>query len=185
MLSTIITFNGTGAELVRVGFRLREEVDQQLSVTAGIKEIHRSRMATQEQVQEALQRLQAQEARIAGLETQLQVEQTRTAELERSTLIQTLGAMRQDRGGANTKGSGQPFNLKGIAEQDFGEWTRKVRTFMLARFGELDSRCSNSGSTSRKDCCQGLRVFAERPLCTLDQCLWRTDRRGGPDRRHR
>ena len=31
-------------------------------------------MATQEQVKEALQRLQAQEARIAELETQLQIE---------------------------------------------------------------------------------------------------------------
>ena len=52
-------------------------------------------------MQEALHRLQVQEARIAALEIQLQVEQTRTqtAELERSTLIQTLGAMRQDRGG--------------------------------------------------------------------------------------
>ena len=52
-------------------------------------------MATAEQVQEALQQLQAQGARFAALETQLQIEQTRamTAEQERSTLIQTLGAM--------------------------------------------------------------------------------------------
>ena len=59
-----------------------------------------------------------------------------TAEQERSTLIQTLGAMRTDRGGAmvDTKEIGQPFMLKGTADQDFGEWTHKVRTFMLARF---------------------------------------------------
>ena len=46
--------------------------------------------------------------------------------------------MRTDRGGAmvDTKGIGQPFMLKGTAEQDFGEWTHKVRTFMLARFGD-------------------------------------------------
>ena len=52
-------------------------------------------MATEEQVQEALRRLRAQEARVAALETQLQVEQTRTrtAELERSTLIYTSGVM--------------------------------------------------------------------------------------------
>ena len=94
-------------------------------------------MAAQEQVQETIQRLQAQEARIAALETQLQIEATRaqTAEQERTTLIQTLGAMRQDRGGADTEGIGQPFILKGVGEQDFGEWTHKVRTFMLARFG--------------------------------------------------
>ena len=49
-------------------------------------------MTTAEQVQEALQQLQAQGTRIAALETQLKIEQTRaqTAELERSALIQTL-----------------------------------------------------------------------------------------------
>ena len=49
-------------------------------------------MATREQVQEALPQLQAQGARVAALETQLQIEQTKatTAEQERSALIQTL-----------------------------------------------------------------------------------------------
>ena len=90
-------------------------------------------MATAEQVQEALQQLQAQGARIATLKTQLQIEQTRamTAEQERSSLIRALGAMRTDRGGAMV--DRQPFMLKGTAEQDFGECTHKVRTFMLAR----------------------------------------------------
>ena len=57
-----------------------------------------STMAAQEQVQEALQRLREQEAPSAALETQLQIEATRsrTAEHERSALIQVLGAMRQD-----------------------------------------------------------------------------------------
>ena len=36
----------------------------------------------------------------------------------------------------DTKGISQPFTLKGIAEQDFGEWTHQVRTFMLAKFGD-------------------------------------------------
>ena len=36
----------------------------------------------------------------------------------------------------DTKGIGQPFMLKGTADQDFGEWTHKVRTFMLGRFGD-------------------------------------------------
>ena len=35
-----------------------------------------------------------------------------------------------------TKGISQLFTLKGGAEQGFGEWTYKVRTFMLARFGD-------------------------------------------------
>ena len=46
--------------------------------------------------------------------------------------------MRMVRGSAtvDTKGIGQPFTLKGTSDQDFGEWTHKVRTFMLARFGD-------------------------------------------------
>ena len=97
-------------------------------------------MATVEQVQETLRRLQLEEQRIVALETQLQFEHTRaqSAELERSSLIQTLATMRQDRGGnmVDTKGITQPFTLKGGAEQDSSEWTHKVRTLMLARFGE-------------------------------------------------
>ena len=59
-----------------------------------------------------------------------------TAEQERSALIQTLVTIRQERAGGmgETKGISQPLTLKGGAEQDFGEWTHKVRTFMLARF---------------------------------------------------
>ena len=36
----------------------------------------------------------------------------------------------------DTKGIGQPFTLKGGADDDFSEWTHEVRTFMLARFGD-------------------------------------------------
>ena len=101
-------------------------------------------MATAEQMQEALQQqqhdLQVLGARIAALETQLQFESARAqqAEQERSTLIQSLGAMRPNRGDAmvDTKGTGQPFTLKKGADHDFGEWTHKARTSMLARFGD-------------------------------------------------
>ena len=72
--------------------------------------------------------------------TQLQLESARaqTAEQERRGLILTLGAMRTNPGDAmiDTKGIGQPFTLKGTSDQEFGEWTHKVRTFTLARFGE-------------------------------------------------
>ena len=97
-------------------------------------------MATAEQMQEALQQIQVLTARMAALETQLQFESARAqkAEQERSTLIESVGSMRTDRGGAmvDTKGTDSPFMLKGTADQDFGEWTHKVRTFMLARFGD-------------------------------------------------
>ena len=59
-------------------------------------------MATAEQMQEALQQIELLTTRIATLETQLQFESARaqTAEQERSTLIQTVGTMRMDRGDA-------------------------------------------------------------------------------------
>ena len=101
-------------------------------------------MATAEQMQEVLQQqqheLQVLGARIAALQTQLQIESARaqTAEQERSALIHTLVTTRQDRGNSmvDTKGIGQPFTLKGGADDGFGEWTHKVRTLMLARFGD-------------------------------------------------
>ena len=34
----------------------------------------------------------------------------------------------------DTNGIGQLFMLKVTADEDIGEWTHKVRTFMLARF---------------------------------------------------
>ena len=78
--------------------------------------------ATAEQMQEALQQqqheLQVLGARITPLQTQLQFESARAqqAETERSPLIQSLGAMRPNRGDAmvNTKGIGQPFTLKEV-----------------------------------------------------------------------
>ena len=86
-------------------------------------------------MQEALQQLQVLGARTTALEAQLQIESARaqTAEQERSALIQTLVTTRQERGGGKveTKGISQPFTLKGGADQ-----THKVRTLMLARFGD-------------------------------------------------
>ena len=77
---------------------------------------------------------------MAAMETQLQFQTARAhqAEQERSRLIENVGSMRVDRGSAmvDTKVIGQPFTLKGTSEQDFGEWTHNVRTFMLARFGD-------------------------------------------------
>ena len=97
-------------------------------------------MATAEQMQEAVQQQQHELQVLGAMETQLQFEPARAqqAEQERSALIQTLGAMRTNRGDAmvDTKGIVQPFTLKGGADDDFGGWTHKVRTFMLARFGD-------------------------------------------------
>ena len=76
-LKTIITFNGSERSLCERLQTVRE-------------------MATAEQMQESLQQLQAQAARIASLETQLQIESARgqTAVPERSALIQTLVTIR-------------------------------------------------------------------------------------------
>ena len=83
----------------------------------------------------------------------------------------------QDRAGGmvETKGISQPFTLKGGAEQDFDEWTHKVRTFMLARFGGSDSWCSNLGITSTENRCQSLRTFADR-LMSLEKVPTRRTR---------
>ena len=55
----------------------------------------------------------------------------------------------------DTKGMGQPFMMKKkkTADQNFDEWTHKVRTFMLGRFGDHRFR---------------LQTFAEKPQDTLD-----------------
>ena len=100
--------------------------------------------------------------------------------------MQTLGAMRTDRGGAmvDTKGIGQPFMLNGTAEQDFGEWAHKVRSFMLARFGDQILGALTWASRQRKIVVKGCGS-SQRSLCTLDRCLWNRCRRGGPDRRDR
>ena len=55
--------------------------------------------------------------------------------------------------------SDSPFLLKGTADQDSSEYTHKVRTFMLARFGDENSPCSTLASTTAKDLCQYLRSF--------------------------
>ena len=97
-------------------------------------------MATNEQMQEELFQIQVLTVRVAALKGQLQIESARaqTAEQERSALIQTLVTTRQERAGGmvDTKGISQPFTLKGGADQDFGEWSHKLRTFMLATFGD-------------------------------------------------
>ena len=82
LIRVSIIHSGSGAKLARATLDSKE-------------------MAIAEQMQEALQQLQVLEARIAALETQLQLESARaqTAEQERSAFIQTLGAMRTDRGG--------------------------------------------------------------------------------------
>ena len=49
-----------------------------------------------------------------------------------------------------TKGISQTFTLKGGAEQDFGEWTHKVRTFMLARFADQSLGAPTWASRQRK-----------------------------------
>ena len=119
----------------------------------------RNVMATAEQMQEAFQQLQAQGARIASLETQLQIESARaqTAEQERNTLIQRTRLRRVDTQSA------------------------QVHAYKVRR---LDSHCSDLGSTTAKDRCQDRRSIAKRPLDTPDHCLWRTKRRSRTDRQH-
>ena len=63
----------------------------------------------------------------------------------------------------DTKGVRQLFTLKGGADDDFGEWTHKVRTFMLARFGD--------------EILAALTWAAEEPHDILEHCFRRSSRR--------
>ena len=79
-------------------------------------------MVTQKQVQEALHRLQLRGQRVAALERELKIEETRAqaAELERSALIQTLVTLRQERGGPtvkNGKRKSKPNNAEKVSSQ--------------------------------------------------------------------
>ena len=74
-------------------------------------------MATAEQVQEALQQLQARGARIAALETQLQFEQNQSNDgRTRKERVDSDSGSDANCGGVmvNTKVIGQPFMLKGL-----------------------------------------------------------------------
>ena len=107
------------------------------------------------------------------LEAQLQIESARaqTAEQERSALIQTLVTTRQEpcgRHGRDERNRSALHSEKGIAEQDFGEWTHKVRAFMLTRFGGSHSWCSILGITSTENRCQMLRTWRDRLISLID-----------------
>ena len=125
-------------------------------------------MAIGEEMQQAFQQQQHEfqvlTARMAAMETQLQFQTARVhqAEQERSRLIENRGSTGVDRGSAmvDTKEIGQLCNLKGTSEQDFGEWTHKVRTFILVLIW---------ASRQQKDCCQDLRSFAEESHDIVEQ----------------
>ena len=135
MLSTIITFSGSGASLCEACATwlrtertvLKRDGEKLIGSSRTLQESGKSTESTSSPSGEGSAHCRTGKTVASRTDAQ-------TAEQEKSTLIQTLGAMRQDRGGADTKGIGQPFILKG--EQDFGEWTHKVRSFMLARFGD-------------------------------------------------
>ena len=95
--------------------------------------------------------------------------------------------IRQERAGGmvETKGISQPFTLKGGAEQGFGRVDSQSAYVHACKVWGSDSWCSNLGITSTENRCQRLRTFALRPFHTLDRCLWRRCRQGGPDRRLR
>ena len=138
-------------------------------------------MATAEQMQEAFQQqqheLQVLTARMAAMETQLQFRTARAhqAEQERGRLIDNMGPTRMDRGSAMvvTKGIGQPCTLKETSEQDFGEWTHEVRTFMLARFGDDILTALTWAARQRKIVVKTCVASQRNRHDTLDHCLWR------------
>ena len=145
-------------------------------------------MATAEEMQEALQQLQAQGARIAALETQLQIESARaqTAEQERSALIQTLDddtPRTCRRHGRNERNQSALHSERRCRTRFWRVDTQSAYVHACKVWGS-DSWCSSLGITSTENRCQSLRTFVERPLCSLDHGLWRTRRRRRTDRQH-
>ena len=128
--------------------------------------------------------LQVLGAGVAALETQLQIKLARAQEAgqERSASIQSPTAIRQERAGGmvETKEINQPITLNGVADQDFGEWTHKVCTFMVARFGDQVLGALIWTSRQREIVVQGCGPSTEKPPQTLDRRLWRRCRWGGP-----
>ena len=97
-------------------------------------------MATPEQIQEIVQRMEAQQMRIAQLEGAMTeaVARGERAEQDRSTLLRLLEERHPTgaTGIVDTKGVGQPFKYNGKREQDFAEWTHKMRVYLVARYGD-------------------------------------------------
>ena len=97
-------------------------------------------MATPEQIQEIVQRIETQQQRIQQLENAATESAARAerAEQDRTVLLRLL----QERphgvstGIVDTKGVGQPFKYNGKREHDFAEWTHKLRVYLVAKYGE-------------------------------------------------
>ena len=85
-----------------------------------------------------MNRVQQMELQIQSMIQELQNERTRTAkaEDERSVLIKTLGTRGSTTDIVDMKGIGQPFKLTGKPDQDFAEWTHKVKTFLSAKYND-------------------------------------------------
>ena len=124
--------------------------------------------------------------RDTGEPAAIRVSPSSDSRTKRSALIQSLGAMRTNRGDAmaDTKTIGQPFMWKGSADPDFGEWSHKVRAFMLASFGDDILSALIWAAQQRKIVVKTCVASQKKPLCNLDHCYWRTSRRRR-DREHR
>ena len=104
-------------------------------------------------IQQVLQRLEAQEAALRDQQTQLAnlgnqladaARRVATAEEERSIALKlAANAGGKGDGLVDTKGIGQPFKFNGKADQDFAEWVHKFKTFIKAKYGsQLDAPMS-------------------------------------------
>ena len=144
-----------------------EEQKRQVEEAGRVGEVHSERtsatMATARQVQEALKQLQAQEARVAVLETQQQIEETRvlTAEQERSALMTTL-----------KKGTG-----KGKMEKDQKHMSN-VKYWNCGKFGHYWRDCKEKWWSEEK-------AISKGRLNSAESSNWQEGRLGGRSQSYR
>ena len=97
-------------------------------------------MATPEQVQEIVRKVEEQQTRIAQLEVAMTqaVARGERAEQDRTALIRMLEEKSAGAGAGivDMKGVGQPFKYNGKKDLDFAEWTHKLRVYLVAKYGD-------------------------------------------------
>ena len=128
--------------------QLREEMQQ----------IRQQQQVDQRRIQESeatIQRMgqavQAGELRVQQAEVRVQEAEARvTKSEEERTAMYKLVSRLADSDIVDSKAVGQPFKFTGKKDSDFSEWSHKLKTFILAKYGEKMERALKWATKQRK-----------------------------------